>query len=60
MVREEAVKYIKSLNNNDRKQLKIMLENNIVCCKGYAEDLSINIDDFNSELRRILEIDEQL
>ena len=56
MVKTEAIKYIKSLSNNDRKQLKTMLENNIICCKGYASDLGISVEDFNIELRRIFEI----
>lgn len=54
MVRENVIKYIKSLNTNELKKLKTMLDNGIVCCVGLAKDLNIDPEEFNAELRRIL------
>lgn len=53
MVRENVIRYLKSLNENERKRLKVMIDNGITCCVGYARDLNIDPDDFNAELRRI-------
>ena len=52
-VKEQVIKYIKSLDESDRDKLKTMIRNGVVCCVGYARDLNIDIDDFNAELRRI-------
>jgi hypothetical protein len=53
MVKNEAIKYIKSLNQLERVRLKNMLDKNILCCFGIAKDLNIDVNDFNAELRRI-------
>ncbi|MBR5304940.1 MAG: hypothetical protein IKU37_08970 [Candidatus Gastranaerophilales bacterium] len=53
MVKEKAIKYVKSLSQLERTRLKNMLDKNILCCFGIAKDLNIDINDFNAELRRI-------
>lgn len=53
MVKQEAIKYVKSLNKLERTRLKNMLDKNILCCSGIAKDLKLDINDFNAELRRI-------
>ena len=53
MIKEQAIKYIKSLSQLERARLKNMLSNGIVCCSGIAKDLKLDINDFNAELRRI-------
>lgn len=53
MVRENVIKFIKGLSEIERKKLKVMLNNGITCCVGYAKDLNIDPEEFNAELRRI-------
>ena len=52
-IREQIVKYIKNLSNQDREKLKIMIEHNIICGSGIAEKLGISVEDFNGELKEI-------
>lgn len=54
MVRENVIKFIKGLNQKERKKLKVMLDNGITCCVGISKDLNIDPEEFNAELRRIL------
>lgn len=52
-IREQTVKYIKSLSIKDRLKLKQMINHNIVCCSGLVKQLKISLEDFNTELRSI-------
>lgn len=52
-VRENVIKYLKTMSEPERKRLKTMVKNGVTCCVGYAKDLNIDPDDFNAELRRI-------
>ena len=54
MLRENVIKFIKGLSESERKKLKVMLDNGITCCVGISNDLNIDPEEFNSELRRIL------
>lgn len=54
-IREQIVKYIKSLSIKDREKLKSMIEHNIICGSGIAEKLGISTEDLNGELKKIFE-----
>lgn len=51
--KESVISYLKSISEQDRNRLKVMVKSGITCCIGYAKDLGIDVDDFNAELRRI-------
>lgn len=53
-MRNEAIKFLKSLSLQQIGKLRIMLEHNIVCCAGISKDLNYDVEQFNAELRRIL------
>ena len=52
-IRTTAVQYLKSISEDERKNLKTMLNNGIKCCIGYAKRNKINPDVFNQELLSI-------
>lgn len=52
-IREQIVKYIKNLSNQDREKLKTMVKHNIICGSGVAEKLGISVEDLNGELKEI-------
>ena len=56
-IKECVIKYIKSLSIEERKQLKIMLQHNILCCRGYAIANNLDPDVFNAELKAMLQGD---
>lgn len=53
-MRNEAIKFLKTLSAQQINKLRIMLEHNIICCSGISKDLNYDVEEFNAELRRIL------
>lgn len=53
-IRKIVVDYIKTLDANDKKKMKVMLSHGVLCGKGFASERGVDLISFNNELKTIL------